>query len=204
MSSFNIIFVSWWQTVKNKKRFWMDLGRLLPHCHQFWRFTLWEKESAPTGIYIEHSSEWFTAQCGMRWVPESPVLQVILPLAHLPLFILLFFILFWDWATLWPPRYRLTLIFQESSCLCLLSTGLAGVCPTLCLSVFFLLCFYPTSFFCLPLFLISLSFTPSTILLCIVWLAQMAFVPTVHRQKPLTPPPLANRLVFVYPWSSEN
>lgn len=150
MSSFNIIFVSWWQTVKNKKRFWMDLGRLLPHCHQFWRFTLWEKESAPTGIYIEHSSEWFTAQCGMRWVPESPVLQVILPLAHLPLFILLFFILFWDWATLWPPRYRLTLIFQESSCLCLLSTGLTGVCPTLCLSVFFLLLLLPHLFLLSP------------------------------------------------------
>lgn len=114
-----------------------------------------------------HGSVWESA--GMRQAPESPVFQVILPLAHLPLFILLCLILFWDWATLWPPLYRLTLIFQESSCLCLLSTGLAGVCPTLCCPASSYCCFYPTSFFCLPLSFSSLCLSPFKPFSCVLF-----------------------------------
>lgn len=73
------------------------------------------------------------------------------------------------WATLWPPLYRLTLIFQESSCLCLLSTGLAGVCPTLCCPASSYCCFYPTSFFCLPLCFSSLCLSPFKPFSCVLF-----------------------------------
>lgn len=98
------------------------------------------------------------------------------------------------------PLHGVTLLFQQSSCLCILSTGITEVCPML------------DPVFSLLVFLLSLSplsppsFLSSHLFSCVLfgWHKQ-ALYHTVHRQMTSHPaPPLANRLVFVHLYSSEN